>query len=119
MFERPVKGYMAERLLNVTVCGQVRKDKLCKLVPRSIYQHASFIVETVWVVPTSSVLETMVAGQGTVSQEGSIGITFQMTQEWLKCKSIIQMIQKSYPARCTHCVRIISDTPTSGSSERW
>ena len=46
VFESPVKGYTAEGLLNIIVGGQVKKDKLCKRVPRGIRQHALFIVDT-------------------------------------------------------------------------
>lgn len=44
--ESAVKGFSAERLLNIIVGKDVPRDKVCKNVPRAIRKHATFVVDT-------------------------------------------------------------------------
>ena len=46
VFESPLKGFTAERLLNIIVGKDVSENKLCKSIPRAIRKHASFVVDT-------------------------------------------------------------------------
>ena len=45
MLERAIKGFPADRLLNIIV-GDVFKEKVCKRVPRGVRHHAAFVVHT-------------------------------------------------------------------------
>ena len=46
VFESPLKGFSAERLLNIIVGKDVPKNKLCKSIPRAVRKHATFVVDT-------------------------------------------------------------------------
>ncbi len=46
VLETALKGFSAERLLNIIVGKKVSREKVCKSVPRGIRQHASFVVDT-------------------------------------------------------------------------
>ena len=46
ILESAVKGFSAERLLNIIVGKDVPRDKVCKNVPRAIRKHATFVVDT-------------------------------------------------------------------------
>ena len=47
VLERPVKGYTAERLLDIIVGNQVRTASICQRVPRAVRKHAAYVVDTV------------------------------------------------------------------------
>ena len=46
VFESPLKGFSAERLLNIIVGKDVRENKLYKKIPRAVCKHATFVAET-------------------------------------------------------------------------
>lgn len=46
MLERAVKGFTAERLLNIIVGEDTRDEKVCNRVPRGVRHHAAFVVDT-------------------------------------------------------------------------
>ena len=45
VIERPLKGYTAERLLQIIVGKKVPVSKICHRIPRGIRQHASYVVD--------------------------------------------------------------------------
>ena len=45
VFERPLKGYSAETLLNIIIGNQVSQSLICQKVPRGIRRHAAYIVD--------------------------------------------------------------------------
>ena len=47
VLERPVRGYTAERLLDIIVGNQVRTASICQRVPRAVRKHAAYVVDTV------------------------------------------------------------------------
>ena len=46
VFQSPLKGFSAERLLNIIVGKDVPTDKLCQSIPQAVRKHATFAVDT-------------------------------------------------------------------------
>ena len=46
VYERPVRGYSAEKLLNIIIGRQVPRSLLCNRIPRGIRRHAAYVVDT-------------------------------------------------------------------------
>ena len=47
VLEEPVRGYTAERLLDIIVGNQVRTASICQRVPHAVRKHAAYVVDTV------------------------------------------------------------------------